>query len=431
MGSTSIDRWQREIEDLKRMGANTVWYLPIQFGQRTPADFTKAKGHWKLQMEIGQAIAGAGLKVGVYQGLNDVFPETLMEHPEWKAKSGKYFLEEAHACPSIPAAWDAVQSLREHFFSDLPRIDYLITPATDYGGCSCDKCAPWPAMYLKRFEEQAAICRRFHPDSKIVAAGHGITLDDEDELRKLVSRAAWVDYLADIPRAAGRPIIKYYMSPEITMLGGWGKFGPCPILPTIERTYRKDVCGIGGHVPYSEGIHDDINKFACLRIAADRNSTARSVALEYARDWLGLTGAVADAVAGAILGMGQPVSIDRAYVDPENASLDPTPDDRLELLLRAQTNHPSVTQNHRYWLLVYRALYEAMSVASGRLDVDYLVQGLRACRSHLVRLEPEYGKFLSQLHPSFSPDKAEWVWPRGFHRAWHRELALQKGGIEP
>lgn len=413
-----LSRWKQEIGALQRMGANTVWFLPMQFGQRTPADFESA--HWQLQADIARAICDADLRVGIYVGLSDVFPDTLAAQPDWEAASGKYFLEEAHACPSIPEAWAEIMRLRERLFRELPRIDYLITPATDYGGCSCGRCAHWAATYLERFHEQAALCRHFHPDAAIVAAGHGITPDDEDQLRDLLRSAEWVDYVADLPRGCGKPVIKYYMVPEITMLGGWGKFGPCPILETIARHYADDR-DVGGWVPYSEGVHDDINRFACLRHARNPNATAEETALAYAVQWLGLEDATARDVADVLLGLGKIERPDRIYVDPEAGDDNRGADQRVGVLAFARDAHPALARNARYWLLYYRALVEAFCVSGGPLEVEWLEREIRQCRDALNETETSFGRHLRTLHPQFLPGVTAWCWPRTFRRYWNRE----------
>lgn len=419
-----LARWKQEIESIRRMGANTVWYLPIQFGQKTAEDFLPDAAHWRLQIDIARSIADAGLRVGIYQGLNDVFPETLAAHPDWSAESGTYFLEEAHACPSIPEAWTEILRLRERLFRELPRIDYLITPATDYGGCSCDRCAPWAQTYLNRFREQAALCRRFHPGVAIVAAGHGIRPDDEDQLRALLRTTDWVDYVADLPRGCGKPVIKYYMTPEITMLGGWGKLGPCPSLEIIARHYADDRGEVAGWVPYSEGVHDDLNRFACLRHALTPAGSAAETARAYAGEWLGLDGPAAEAVATVLLGLGRIERPDHIYVDPDIPPLDTGTDLRVLTLRNARNSHPDIADNYRYWLLYYRALVEAFSVSEGSLSVDELTVEIRTCRAALQRLEPSYARHLMGLHPSQRPEATIWCWPRSFRHYWNRERAI-------
>lgn len=426
-----LARWRREIRDIRRMGANTVWFLPMQFGQRSQADFTDEAPHWQLQIGIARAIEEEGLRVGIYQGLNDVFPGTLHDSPEWAAQSGKYFLEESHVCPSASRAWEEILRLRERLFRDLPRIDYLITPATDYGGCSCERCDPWPATYLARFRELAALCRRFHPGVSIIAAGHGITPAEEDELRRMLRAQDWVDYVADIPRGCGKPVIKYYMSPEITMLGGWGKFGPCPALESIALQYADDRAGVAGWVPYSEGVHDDINRFACLRHARNPDATAPETALAYVEEWLGLGGSDARAVAGALVGLGAIERPDRIYVDPNAGGGHPDADRRAGILADARARQPALAENPRYWLLLYRSLYEAFCIPEGPLEVEWLEREIRLCRDALETTEPSFARHLRSLHPQFLPGMTAWCWPRTFRHYWKRERRQEHAETNP
>src|SRR5215469_338226 len=166
-----LQRWKREIDDTRRMGANAIWFLPFQFGQHSPKDFEDMAPHWTLQRALCRAVADTGLEVGFYQGLNDVFPETWNKHPEWHAVRGDYMLGECQVCPSVPEARQELLRLRERLYAGLPRIDYIVTQITDYGGCGCDMCAPYPKTYLKALEEQSALARRYHPGVKMVASG--------------------------------------------------------------------------------------------------------------------------------------------------------------------------------------------------------------------------------------------------------------------
>lgn len=417
-------RWKREIAGLKKMGANTIWFIPFQFGQRKPEDFASDSKHWTLQKSICQEIIDNGMKVGIYSTLNDIFEETIAEHPEWKAENGVLFLEEGCACPSLPDSWNEIMRLRDKVFSELPRIDYLMTPATDNGGCCCKRCEDWPVVYLSAYEKEAALCRKYHPGLKVVAASHALSLERNEKVERILEKSDWVDYVADIPRGAGKPIIKYYMNPEITMLGGWGKWGPCPILKNIEKSLRSDTKNVVGHIQYVEGIHDDVNRFAIIRIASDKSATAESVAREYAKDWLNVSGKWIDSLGDLILGLGGGVWADRTtYVDPNFCIPNPGADDRVQLLIDARKEFPELNENYRYWLLHYRALSEAMNIISEQIPVQEICDELLLCRKQFEELEPAYAYWLSTIFPFLLPDQAPWVWPRSFHFAWKKELA--------
>ena len=416
-------RWKRELASLKKMGANTIWFIPFQFGQRKPEDFLFDSVHWQLQRNICQEIIDLGMDVGIYSTLNDIFEATIEEHPDWKAENGVLFLEEGCACPSHPESWKEIMRLRDKVFSELPRIDYLMTPATDNGGCCCKRCEDWPVVYLKAYKEEAELCRKYHPNLKVVAASHALSLDRNERVEEILKSSDWVDYVADIPRGAGKPIIKYYMNPEITMLGGWGKWGPCPILKNIEKSLRTDTKNIAGYIQYVEGIHDDVNRFAVIRMASDETATAESVSREYAKDWLNLSGEWVNQIGDLILGLGGGVWSDRTtYVDPNFCIPNPGADDRVELLIKARAKFPALNKNYRYWLLHYRALSEAMNIISEQIPVQEICDELLLCRKQFEILEPAYAYWLSTIFPFLLPDQAPWVWPRSYHFAWQKEL---------
>ncbi len=415
-----IDRWKREIGDMKKMGAQTIWYLPIQFGQRSKKDFEVNSEFWTLQKDICKALIAEKMEVGIYIGYNDIFPETFNEHPEWAALHGKYGMEAAHVCPSNDDAKNQIMLLRKKVFQELPRIDYLISPITDYGGCSCEKCAPLPNTYIRILKELADSCRKYHPAVKIVAAGHVVNLAEGDMLRKLIKDAEWIDMVADIPRGV-KPVIKYYMYPEITMINGWGAYGPTPRIKDIKNAYSNDYKNISGSVNYSEGIHDDINRFAALKFAQNPDRSAYEVAFEYAHDWLKLDEQNAKVVAEIILGLGTDIPRNRDYAGYNDGVTNPLADQRLKTLIEIRNKNSFICNNYRYWLLTYRAIYECFATNDGELSVEKLDSELLYVRAELTRLEPEYGKYLNSISIYKRPEMCPWNWPRTFNAAFRRE----------
>jgi hypothetical protein len=416
----NLERWKREISDTRRMGAKAIWYLPFEFGQRSRQDFEDMAPHWALQRAICRSVVEAGLELGIYLGLNDVFPETWNAHPEWQATRGDYMLEEAEACPSVPEARQEMLRLRERLFAGLPRIDYVMTQITDYGGCGCDKCAPYPKTYLRVLEEQSALAKRYHPEIKIVASGVSASVADNDMLRELLRKMAWVDYVWDLPRGP-KPVIRAAMLPETTMINGWGRFGPCPVLSDIKRGYEYDLIHLSGVAQYCEGIHDDVNRFALLQFAQDPQRSVEDVARAYAEDWLKLSGRDAALAGQVIAGLGSEIVTDRLWTSPEYGAENPQADERVKILLDARTRSRGLEDNFRYWLLHYRAVCESFTVPSGSLSVDVLRQEADTARAALLRLEPEYGQFLAKLHPSLMPGRLALNWPRTFGAMWKHE----------
>ena len=406
----NVERWKREISDARKMGAKSVWFLPFEFGQRSPQDFEDMAPHWVLQRAICRSIVEAGMEVGIYLGLNDVFPDSWNAHPEWRAQRGRYFLEEAEVCPSVPEARKEMLRLRERLFAGLPKIDYVMTQITDYGGCGCDMCAPYPKTYLRVLEEQSALARRYHPEIKIVASGLSANGADHDLLRECLAKTNWVDYVWEFPRGP-KPVIRAGLFPETTMVGGWGKFGPCPLLADIKRGYEYDLVHLSGVAQYCEGIHDDVNRFAVLQFALSPDLSVDNVARAYAEEWLHLNGRGA-AMAGEVIGgLGTEVVNDWPKGMNSGAN-NPQADDRLKILLDLRARSRGLEENFRYWLLHYRAVCESFSVVSGSLSVQVLRKEAETARAAFRRLEPEYGDFLVKNPEYLNPGVMEMLWPR-------------------
>ncbi len=413
-----LERWKLEISASQKMGARAIWFLPFQFGQRTHYDFEDMAPHWVLQRAICRSIVDAGLEVGIYLGLNDVFPETWAEHPEWQATRGDYSPEEAAVCPSVPEARQELLRLRERLFAGLPRIDYIVTQITDYGGCGCDMCAPYPKTYLRVLEEQSAIAKRYHPEVKIVASAMSASTAEMDMMRELLPAVGWADYVYEFPRGP-KPVIKSLL-PETTMVGGWGKFGPCPLLADIKRGYEYDDPHIGGVAQYCEGLHDDVNRFAVLQFAEDPQRSVETVARAYSEDWLRLSGRDAAVAGQVIAGLGTEI-VTGCLKSLDCGADNPQADERVKILLDLRSRTRELEDNYRFWLLHYRAVCESFSTSTGSLSIEILRKEAEAARAAFLRLEPEYGRFLSNLAVWEKPGRLPVISPRTAAAMWKHE----------
>jgi len=181
-------------------------------------------------------------------------------------------------------------------------------------------------------------------------------------------------------------------------------------------------------VPYSEGIHDDVNRFACLAFATNPDRTCLDVAAEYARTWMGIQGADAGRVAGVIVGLGKDVILDvtsAPYLDPDRGFHNPHADRRVEIMMAVRKRHPALNRNYRYWLLHYRAVIEALNVVRGRLSPSILCAEAERCLKAFERLEPAYAAFLMKSG-SHQGLRRTWVVKRTFHAAWQRERRIER-----
>jgi hypothetical protein len=200
-------------------------------------------------------------------------------------------------------------------------------------------------------------------------------------------------------------VIKGAMDPEITMVNGFGRFGPCPVFSTIKRAWESECHLVAGDVHYSEGIHDDVNKFALLQFARDPQQSVDEVARAYAEDWLGLSGRDAVLAGQALAGLGTRIEDwnDYNYFSPDYGAINPEADERLKLLLDLRARAPKLKDNFRYWLLDYRAVWESFSTVEGSLSLDILSRELQTAHDTLFRLEPEYGQTRPMLPPVYPP----------------------------
>ncbi len=125
-------------------------------------------------------------------GLKTLFERTPNQGDgpeEWRAAEAigrTYYL-----CPSISEARAALLAQHEAFFKDSPAHDYLRMKAGDGGGCECDLCAPFGAVYIHLAADIAEIVHRYHPDTKIFISNQ--KMDNAGDL-------AMLRYLQEAPR---------------------------------------------------------------------------------------------------------------------------------------------------------------------------------------------------------------------------------------
>jgi hypothetical protein len=237
----------------------------------------------------------------------------------------------------------------------------------------------------------------------------------------------WADGVWELPRGC-KPVIKAAM-PETTMVGGWSRFGPCPLLTDLKLVYAYDCDQVSGVAQYCEGIHDDVNRFALLQFARDPQRSVEHVARAYAEDWLKLSRRdavlVGEVIAG--LGTGTETAEDRAWMSPAEYGADnPHADDRVKTLFEVRTRVRGLEDNFRYWLLHYRAVCESLCCTSGSLSPELLCQEAVTARSAFLRLEPDYGQFLKAQDLQGQAGLLAWWWPRTSRAAWNWKMTFAK-----
>jgi len=113
-----------------------------------------------------------GLKTLVHYGAN-----VGEGPPEWRAAES--IGRQGYLCPSVPAARQALLDRCEKRFRDSPPFDYVRFVGGDGGGCECDRCRPYGAVYIRLAADMARIIRRYHPLTQFFATNQKFDNDGD------------------------------------------------------------------------------------------------------------------------------------------------------------------------------------------------------------------------------------------------------------
>ena len=293
------------IEDLALWGCNTltVWFDMHHYQgiADPPAQAMVARL---------RALLGKAQELGMSPGLMMLANEAYASSPgplraDWTAGHDGYFAGpvghfHVEICPNKPGGLDLILRWRAEVLDALSGVnfDFLVIWPYDQGGCTCAACAPWGSNgYLKVAEPLARLLRERYPKAKLVLSTwyfDQFTRSEWEGLaRAFQTKPGWVDYLlADdagsfpaYPLQHGMPGgLPGLNFPEISMVGmvPWGAFGANPRLEHWQAYWDKAGACLHGGYPYSEGIHEDINKVLHLQLNWDGQRSTREIAREYA-----------------------------------------------------------------------------------------------------------------------------------------------------
>ncbi len=281
---------ERYVEDLALWGCNSlsVWFDMHHYqGLGDPAA--------QAMIARLRAILKAASAVGIRGALTTLANEAYASSPadlraDWTAghdgyhapPGGHYHVE---ICPSKPGGLDLILKYRKEMlqqFADLD-IGYVWIWPYDQGGCTCSSCAPWGGNgFLRTARPYAELVRQMLPDAKVVLSTWYFDRFIREEWkafdRAMGSRKpVWADYLLvdghtdQFPRyplehrvAGGLPLVNF---PEISMFGNgpWGGFGAIAAPGRFQKLWDQSAQHLSGGWPYSEGIHEDMNKAVNLQ----------------------------------------------------------------------------------------------------------------------------------------------------------------------
>lgn len=345
----------------------------------------------------------------------------------WRADGGR---SPKYVCPSVPEARKALLESFDEMFRKAPAHDYFTTNSGDVGGCRCDKCMPWGGTYIRLMHEIADILHKYHPEMKILATNQDLTSEgDQAIFDYLNSRdSSWLHAIRYGPGADQmQTYIRGPVHPQWFEYEGFGPLGnylkrryrelpqatnialysdithwmqaqfavphPDPALAAIysRRSWNarpRNFHKVGreilhyalGDMHYSEGMHDDFNKWFWYRLLWNPHQDAESITREYCRYWFGSE--ATDEMTEAIFLMEQ--TLERRVVD------NPGIVKAVELVRSAGAKIPEnlLKTDYRWRIVSQKAL------------IDRYIQ-LKVQRGEA--LKDEAGRVLSRVNDSGNP----------------------------
>ncbi|HQL62744.1 MAG TPA: hypothetical protein PLQ35_10660 [bacterium] len=278
-------------------------------------------------------------------GMLTAFGRTLNQMPanadgspgfprEWAADGGR---SRRYVCPSIPEARKALLESFDQMFRSAPDYDFFTTNSGDEGGCRCEKCMPWGNTYIRLLHEVADLLHKYHPNCKIMATNQDLTNEGNQAIFDYLNSrdSSWLYAIRYGPGADEmQTYIRGPVNPRWFEYEGFGPLGnylkymfhelprtttivlysdithwmqaqyavphPDIVLAAIydrrswnarPRNFHKVAQEIlhysVGDKHYSEGMHDDFNKWFWYRLLWNPNQDAESITKEYCRYWFG------------------------------------------------------------------------------------------------------------------------------------------------
>ncbi len=267
------------VEDLLLWGYNTIVLIIPVIDIYTFDDVLYHNAVEKSRMIFSLA-KRLGMKIGIIinpnQGLLSA-DHALDADPSFDPIGNVRGNAGRNICPAKEGAVEYLRGIWQNLLSvhkDLV-LDYLVTWPYDEGGCGCADCRPWGARaYLDLVIKLRDEALKIYPNIKfIVSAWIFDKPDDQGEYAGLYERLkgdmSWVDYIMvdaheDYPRyplehEVIKPVVNF---PEISMwkLYPWGGFGANPLPERFHDIWNSAKKILGGGMPYSEGMYEDISK---------------------------------------------------------------------------------------------------------------------------------------------------------------------------
>jgi hypothetical protein len=268
-----------------------------------------------------------------------VFGRTANEMPagfpkEWRADGGR---SSKYVCPSVPEARKALLESFEQMFKDALDYDFFTTNSGDEGGCRCDKCMPWGDKYIALVHDIADILHKYHPNCKVLATNQDLTNEGNqaifdylnkgdsswlyairygpgaDEMQTYIRgpvNPRWFEYEGfgpldnylkfmhhELPRTTDIVLysdITHWMQaqfavphPDVALAAVYDRRSWNARPRNFHKVGQEILHYALGDMHYSEGMHDDFNKWFWYRLLWNPHQDAESITKEYCRYWFG------------------------------------------------------------------------------------------------------------------------------------------------
>jgi hypothetical protein len=366
----SAGQFEQYIRELALFGANSIEILPPG-ADDLPRGPQMKTPPLEMMERLSAIIDSYGLDVWVW------YPNLAKDYSLAPPAQGKP-AEPAAAIPQDRQSylrWREQRSVqaelaeREDVFRRLRRIDNLLVPGGDPGTLHPDVLFPW-------LDQVAAVLHKYHPRAKIWVSPQGVHgrewLDSFckhvnkkpqwlggvafsswvamplPEFRKTIDKDIPIRHYPDITHNVycGFPVPDWDLAFALTLHRE--SINPRPLaMKAIHNLHAGDTCG---SIAYSDGIHDDVNKFVWGDQDWDPSTPVAETLRDYCRLFISPT--LADELAQGLL------AEEKNWEGPlaVNAQVKVTLQQWQQLEKIAS---PAVQANYRFQMGLLRAYYDA------------------------------------------------------------------------
>ena len=384
--SNTYDRWglkeyEQYVRDLIVWGTNAIELIPLD----PDGDFEEST---EFNARLAEVIASYGLEVWLWYPFDDRVSPAVRGA---RQKPGD------NVCPSEPDERAFLLQRRAALFKRFKRLDAVFIPGGDPGGCSCEKCRPWPKTLLPLARETAELLRTAHPGAQVWLSNQGFHgaendgfyafLDSKPEWLTGIVYAPWAEESLESMRKRAPASIPIRAYPDITHTvrcqypaRDWDNAFALtldrepPIFRPSESVViaRLEAAHTAGAITYSDGVNDDLNKAIWSAVMWDAGATAKDVLAEYSRIHFGA--ALESRAVHGLLGL------ERNTRGPlaSNKGIEKT----LSLWTALERAAPDLTRrNWRFQMALLRANYDAYVQRRLAQDNDTEAEVLQALRT--------------------------------------------------